>query len=228
MLALGTLLLLGEINAQGVPQGHPTEDFFAPRYDANCQCDKPVQPVAGQPVFSLNIRAAEGDQVMAGRDMDVEITLTNISKEDVYIAGINEYFQYILDVRGPDGQPRPLTKVGREALANRDHLMATGQPELLQAGESRKEILSASSDFDTWEVGMYTAQVRKMLSSHLGGGEVESNKIVFTVVYNPILDRFKEQRTVQEMPTSSPTPTPAKKPSSSPTPTPTPTPAKNR
>ncbi len=42
---------------------------------------------------------------MAGRDMNVEITLTNISKEDIYITDISPYLKYIWDVRGPDGQP---------------------------------------------------------------------------------------------------------------------------
>ncbi len=192
-LAMTVLLSLGALYAQF----RPTEDYFK----------NGVPPAAaGEPVFSLSIRAAGQNQVMAGRDMNVEITLTNISKEDIYITDITPYLKYIWDVRGPDGEPRPLTKAGRDGLANQDKLIARNMPTLLRPKESLKTIASAALNFDTWEVGMYTVQLRKKISPYLGGSEVESNKIVFTVIYNPIMDRLKAQGALKETPSTSPTP----------------------
>ncbi len=100
----------------------------------------------------------------------------------------------------------PLTKAGRDALANQDKPIARNMPTLLRPKESQKTIAGANLLFDTWETGMYTVQLRKKISPNLGGGEVESNKVVFTVIYNPIMDRLKEQRSIKEAPNASPTP----------------------
>ncbi len=182
ILALATLLPLCAVYAQF----RPTEDFF----------EEGSHPVPGRPVFSLSIRAAGGDHVMAGKPMMVEITLTNISKANIYIADISPYLAYIWDVGCPDGKPCPLSGDGVDYLRNKDKpLIARNMPTLLRPGESQKIIAGANLLFDSWQVGMYTVQVRRKISPDLGGGEVESNKIVFTTTYNPITDRIAGQAT---------------------------------
>ncbi len=161
-----------------------------------------------QPVFSVTIRPVGNSQIPAGMDMRVEITLTNISKEDIYIAGIFPSYVYVWDVVGSDGQTPLPSIAGREAVAHRNsQIIARSMPTLLRPGESQKIVAGANILFDTHEMGPYTVQVRRKVSAKLGGGEVESNKITFTCVYNPDIDRLRAQGAlINEKPRSSPTP----------------------
>ncbi len=153
--------------------------------------------------FSLSIRA-EQDHVMAGTHVSIEYTLKNISKEAirplcaaVYPAGsLNDVFT--IELYGPDGKMAELSGAGlayaksRPSSEKERDYMCLVVPSIAP-GSIRKGRVDPGDYFDTWTLGTYTVQIKLKLPERLGGGIVESNKVLITTTYNPIMERLERQ-----------------------------------
>ncbi len=156
---------------------------------------------ASQP-FSLSIKT-EHDHVMTGTHVSIEYTLKNISKTPlrtpcaaVYPAGsLNDVFT--IELYGPDGKMAELSDNGEDYARSprtdweRDFrclITPSIAPGAVEKGRS-----DPFDYFDTWTLGTYTVQIKLKLPERLGGGIVESNKVLITTTYNPIMERLERQ-----------------------------------
>jgi len=152
---------------------------------------------ADGPPFSVTIRPRQ-ETVMAGHDVTLDMTLTNISGKTFRVKIFPPQVEYTLEVNGPDGQPAEMTDNGRNITKNAPEEMKTSPyfeqrgylSVTLLPGQVYKDAIKVDDMYSLWPPGIYTVKVRRAIPDQLGKGEVESNTVNITITYNPAVEKI--------------------------------------
>jgi len=136
---------------------------------------------ARQP-FSLSILRPQGP-FRPGSPVELMVTLTNRSVGEIVIRDRNRWCDYELEVRDNSGQRPSETSYKRELKCNNKFVVTTGKNSIrtLKPRESYSDLMIVNQQYDLSRPGKYTIQVSRAIPQELGGGNVESNVIGFTV-----------------------------------------------
>jgi hypothetical protein len=153
------IMALGAVSqCQQVPQGAPA-------------AQSPQQPSADQAPFSLLLAPVQ-DVVQAGAPVKLKVITTNTSNHDLLMwveyAADRIGWVYDADVRDENGNPPPLTKLGRIFAYDRKDspnvgpgtfLNGNGRLYLFQQGEVATDLIDAATLYDFSQPGRYAIQV---------------------------------------------------------------------
>jgi len=153
---------------------------------------------AGDGTFSVSIRPQQ-ESIAALHEILLDITLTNTSGKLITLVDFPPQTVYTIEIKGPDGQPRPLTNIGEQIVRNAPTEIAThgalvdtrGFLEVhLLPGQVFKEVIRIDDMFDMTALGTYSVQLRRKIPEDIGYGEVESNRVNLNVRYNPVVEKY--------------------------------------
>ena len=135
---------------------------------------------APQP-FSLTISAVH-KKVSSGDQVELRITLTNNSDNEITIVDIDRRCDYTLDVRDGQGQPVPETADKRAwKCAPWPPVAARFIERRLKPHESFDDLMYVSQAYEVGRPGDYFIRAMREIPKELGKGTVKSNLAIITV-----------------------------------------------
>ena len=132
------------------------------------------------PPFSLVIDARHAS-LESGAEIDVQLKLTNISKQPLLIVDRNRDCDYSVAVYDEQGARAPATDYQPQNVCNPSFVAGRWITITLKPGESRDDEIAVSKFRDMVQPGKYAVQITRTNLGDRGNTAIPSNKITITV-----------------------------------------------
>lgn len=137
--------------------------------------------VQGRPEpFSLRITTPK-QEIHSGSPIEVKLTVTNDSREEITLVDTNRSCDYKVDVRDAQDHLAPETEYKRELKCSFHVTFGRRMLRVLKPQKSFDDEIFVNELYDLRRPDKYTIQVSRTVPKELGSGTVKSNTITVTV-----------------------------------------------